>query len=492
MKAGNSNQHTPLVFVSYAREDNLPRGNEPGWLDWFCCHLKPSLDYAGIDLFIDNTIITGEYTPPIRQALDRATAGILLLSHHFMNSQYIMEKELPILIARYKAKQLDLFPVLLTYCSWNRLPVPYPQPHNGKQAHFLLSKLVLAEHDPDHPLDSLSGGRVNKVFDETTHRIIRYHEQRKKMEEELLKGATIVPGTPAPERTTIVDNPPPDNTTIIPDTKSIKDETIVIQKPAWASDAGKDQYGEWAEFTINGITQRMRWIEPGEFLMGSPEDEPGRNDDEYQHRVVITKGFWLADTACTQRMWKAVMGQNPSHFKGETLPVGQVSWDMADRFIKQCNQLLPGINLRLPTEAEWEYACRAGTTTPFHFGHTINTSLVNYNGNFPYSGVIKGEYREKTVEVKGLPCNNWGLYQMHGNIYEWCADWYTDWYGETYYKESLTKDPQGPETGVDRVLRGGSWDSEARNVRSAYRRIGTPVFRYCISGFRLFRGQTSK
>jgi len=274
-------------------------------------------------------------------------------------------------------------------------------------------------------------------------------------------------------------------TTIVPDSAKIESTTIVAQNPPWASAAGTDKYGTWAEFTIKGITQRMRWIEPGEFLMGSPEKELDRRDNEFQHRVVLTKGYWLADTTCTQTLWQAVMGNNPSYFKGNNLPVDSVSWNMADEFIAKCNHLIPGINLRLPTEAEWEYACRAGTTTPFSFGNTISTEEVNYNGKYPYGKGKKGVYRKKTVDVTSLPCNLWGLYQMHGNVWEWCHDWYAD----NYYEHSPPNDPPGPKTGVDRVLRGGCWSDGAGYVRSAFRFNGVPASRGRYYGFRLAGGQ---
>ena len=134
---------------------------------------------------------------------------------------------------------------------------------------------------------------------------------------------------------------------------------------AWASDWGEDEYGLWMAFTYKGIKQTFRWIEPGTFLMGSTEDEPERFDNELLHPVTLTQGFWLADSTVTQALWGAVMGDTPSDFKGENRPVENVSWDDAQRFIQKVNNMKPELQLCLPTEAQWEYACRAGTTTPF-------------------------------------------------------------------------------------------------------------------------------
>jgi formylglycine-generating enzyme required for sulfatase activity len=188
---------------------------------------------------------------------------------------------------------------------------------------------------------------------------------------------------------------------------------------------------------VNNVEFSFIWIEPGEFMMGSPEDESGRWSDELQHKVVLTKGYWMAETACTQELWQAVMGKNLSHFKGEQLPVENVSWYDCKEFIEKLNKLVPGLDARLPTEAEWEYACRAGTKTPFSFGEIITTDQVNYDGNYPYADEKKGAYRAKTVEVKSLPPNPWGLYEMHGNVWEWCEDIY----GDYLYPSGTVTDP---------------------------------------------------
>ena len=253
--------------------------------------------------------------------------------------------------------------------------------------------------------------------------------------------------------------------------------------PAWASAWGDDRYGLWAELEVENsrlsgglvlssssrkVVQRFRWIEPGSFLMGSPDSEPERDDDEGpQHPVILTQGFWLADTACTQALWLAVVGgHNPSYFKrGPQLPVERVSWDdVTTQFLPKLQALLPvDAEATLPTEAQWEYACRAGTTTSFSWGDTIHPDLVNYDGNYPYNGSPKGEYRERTVPVLALPTNSWGLYQMHGNVWEWCWDEPRD-----YAKDAMV-DPTGAIGDGPRVLRGGSWSSIAKHACSAFR-----------------------
>ena len=256
----------------------------------------------------------------------------------------------------------------------------------------------------------------------------------------------------------------------------------------WAGAWGEDEAGLWMTliFKEKDAQQTFRWIEPGAFLMGSPENEPERYENEIQHPVILTQGYWLADTACTQALWKAVMGDNPAFFK-ESLnnPVETVNWDDAQQFIAQLNKLVPGLNACLPTEAQWEYGCRAGTSTPFSFGENITPDQVNYNGNYPYTQGENGLYREKTVPVGSLPANLWGLYEMHGNLLEWCNDWYGD------YPADPVTDPGGPAEGAYRVLRGGSWNNLGRVARSANRYRRAPDYRAQPFGFRLALGQTA-
>jgi formylglycine-generating enzyme len=178
-----------------------------------------------------------------------------------------------------------------------------------------------------------------------------------------------------------------------------------------------------------------------------------------------------------------VMGSNPSYFGngGEECLVEGVSWDDCQSFIKKLNQMEGKDLYNFPTEAQWEYACRAGMRTPFFFGNCLSTDEANYDGNYPYSGCSKGKCRTETTPVYSFWANAWGLYDMHGNVWEWCRDWYGD-----YPKGSVT-DPVGPSSGDFRVIRGGSWDDYARYCRSAYRDYFSPDDRDGYLGFRLLR-----
>ncbi|MCP5536124.1 MAG: SUMF1/EgtB/PvdO family nonheme iron enzyme [Akkermansiaceae bacterium] len=248
--------------------------------------------------------------------------------------------------------------------------------------------------------------------------------------------------------------------------------------------------GEKKLFNIAGKEVAFHWCPPtgaGGFMMGSPDAEDGHNKSETRHKVVLSQGFWMMETEVTQGLWKEVMdGGNPSSFKkGDDYPVEQVSWEDCQKFIEKLNasgKLPAGLRAALPTEAQWEYACRAGRDTVFHYGNSLGSHQANFHGNYPYGGAAKGSYKQSTVEVRLYQPNDWGLYDMHGNVWEWCADWYDE---EYYGTTSAGRDPAGAKDGRYRVLRGGSWSYVACNCRSAYRGWYWPGYRGNVSGFRL-------
>ena len=245
----------------------------------------------------------------------------------------------------------------------------------------------------------------------------------------------------------------------------------------------------------DGVTLELVWVPPGVFMMGSKDtprsiaSKSGGIDswasDEYpRHKVSITNGFWMGKYEVTQAQWQTVMGNNPSHFKeaGPKTPVEKVSWNDCQKFMQKVSQRT-GQTFRLPTEAEWEYACRAGTETAFHYGDTLTSNQANFNGEHPYphDEAAKGVDLGKTISVGSYPPNAFGLYDMHGNVFEWCQDWY----GENYYQNSPVSDPSGPSYGLGRVTRGGSWREYAGNCRSAYRNGLIPNGCYFIFGLRV-------
>jgi len=251
-----------------------------------------------------------------------------------------------------------------------------------------------------------------------------------------------------------------------------------------AKEAKEKERKKSATGFADSINMKFVKIPAGSFMMGSPSDEPGRYDDETpQHSVTISKPFYMQTTEVTQGQWKAIMGSNPSYFSncGDNCPVENVSWNDIQDFIKKLNQEGED-TYRLPTEAEWEYAARGGTTTLFSFGNCLSTDQANYYGELRLflSDCPKGEYRQKTVSAGSFSPNAWGLYNMHGNVREWCQDWYAE-----NYPSGAVTDPTGPPSGSHRVLRGGGWLNANEDCRSAYRYANPPDVRHKSFGFRL-------
>ncbi|MDE5092467.1 MAG: SUMF1/EgtB/PvdO family nonheme iron enzyme, partial [Trichodesmium sp. St18_bin3_1_1] len=214
----------------------------------------------------------------------------------------------------------------------------------------------------------------------------------------------------------------------------------------------------------NGVSLEMVKIPGGRFLMGSPETEAERSGREGPQHYVDVPEFFMGKYAVTQAQWEAVMGNNPARFKGANRPVERVSWNDATEFCQKLSQIT-GKKYSLPSESQWEYACRAGTTTPFYFGETIRSELVNYDGNYTYADAPKGKCRKETTDVGIFPPNAFGLYDMHGNVLEWCQDvWHHNYNG-------APADGSAWEAGLGltRIFRGGSWSFYPRRCRSAYR-----------------------
>lgn len=238
----------------------------------------------------------------------------------------------------------------------------------------------------------------------------------------------------------------------------------------------------FAEDLDSSTTLEMVLIPGGTFPMGSPTRELERDDDEGpQHQVTVT-AFYLGKYPVTQAQWAAMMGTNPANFKGMNRPVETISWNEAVEFCRKLSEK-SGKEYRLPSEAEWEYACRAGTTTPFYFGKTITPKLANYRGTLTYGSASKGEYREQTTEVGSFPPNAFGLYDMHGNVWEWCQDSWHDNYKGAPTDGSAWINESGNNS--RRVLRGGSWRSAPWPCRSADRNREDPGDRSSILGFRV-------
>ncbi|KZN52566.1 formylglycine-generating enzyme family protein [Pseudoalteromonas luteoviolacea] len=247
----------------------------------------------------------------------------------------------------------------------------------------------------------------------------------------------------------------------------------------WANEHGFDKYGLWQRFSVKGVSQTMRYITPGIFLMGSLKEELGRQDNEYSHVRDIKNGFWIADTAVTQGLWTAVMGENPSVFSyskhARNLPVENVNWFDSQRFCQRLNRIIPELKVTLPDEAQREYACRAGTRTVYWWGNEVSTQHANYYN-----------MHRGPVDVASYAPNEWGLYQVHGNVWEWCQNIWKDDLSKYHVLNGLNGLLQNNErNNWQAALRGGSWKTSTFNFRAATRIQFNPKSRYSFFGLRL-------
>ncbi len=432
MSRGPAADEAVKVFVSYSHLDADKKDEV-----LTCLRALPRELRVITDVWHDRQMYPGDrFDEDIFARIGQADIFLALISRYYLASDYCRE-EMTGALREAEQRGCRVVPVIVgKTASWRDYPI-------GR--HLALppdGRAPTDWNDPDEHWAAVEQG-LKELFGELA----------KRRKTPPLEPA---PRKPAPPTTKPAGADPPD------------------PEPDWASDWGDDRYGRWLEFLVDDsaggapVVQRLRWIAPGSFTMGSPATEAGRDDDETPHRVTLSRGFWLADTACTQALWRAVMGENPSTFEGADRPVEQVSWADVQQFIARLNERLPGLAACLPTEAQWEYACRAGTRTPFSTGETITRAQANYDG-------------KETVAVEALPCNDWGLYQMHGNVWEWCSDWYD------YYPARAVTDPPGPDSGEERVLRGGSWNYNPAEVRSASRAGRAPGYRDNSIGFRLAR-----
>jgi formylglycine-generating enzyme required for sulfatase activity len=419
------------VFISYSHADR-------DWVERLKRMMAPLLRGSGQELRLwdDSQIEAGrKWREAIETALAQASVALLLVSDHFLASEFVMGEEVPKLLAAAEAEGVRVLWVSLSACLVEETEIHQYQ----------------AVLPPNRPLDQMAEAEAKEAL-KTIGLEIR---------KALKPQPEAVVAAPAPARL-------------------LQGRTLELG---------------------DGVSLPLIAIPAGEFVMGSPVDEPERRESEGpQHRVRLA-GFLMGQTPITQAQWRAVarlvppLGQRwqqdlpltPSHFSGQPdsdqRPVEQVSWDQA---IECCRRLsaITGDVYTLPSEAQWEYACRAGTISPFYFGDTISPELANYDGNYGYGEGPKGIYREQTTPVGMFPANAWSLQDMHGNVWEWCLDHWHENYEGAPIDGSAWRNNNSEQDGA-RLLRGGSWYYDPRNCRSACRALGQPDDAYDVVGFRV-------
>jgi formylglycine-generating enzyme required for sulfatase activity len=392
-----------------------------------------------VRLWDDSQIAAGsQWRPAIKAALAEAKVALLLVSDAFLASEFVMGEEVPSLLAAAEAEGVRVLWVSLSPCLVEHTPIHAYQ----------------AVLPPEQTLDAMEPPQQRLALVHIAETIGR------------ALAAEVPRATPAPSSAAAPFAP-----------------TATPQILRWSTTT--EVYWE----KLDGLELPLLRIPAGSFLMGSPATEPGRSSAEGPQRVVNLTEFLIGRTPITQAQWREVaswppagrpLNADPSFFKGSDRPVEQVSWDDAMEFCNRLSQRTPR-HYTLPSEAQWEYACRAGTTTPFAFGETIMPQLANYNGTVSYAKGPKGEFRQQTTPVGMFAANAWGLQGMHGNVREWCLDLWHDSYEGALVDGSAWVSGGGQS----RLLRGGSWYDFPRFCRSAFRLHDRPGLADDLVGFRV-------
>jgi formylglycine-generating enzyme required for sulfatase activity len=397
-----------------------------------------------IALWHDRLILPGQdWQATIDAKLDEAQIVLLLVSASFMDSDYAHGIEMTRALERHRARAAKVIPVIIRDCDWQTAPF------GGLQALPTGGKAVESWARPDEALTDIAKGIRSVVEAINAARAAP-------------AGVVGVAGAGGAESSGDA-APPPRAFQSRPKVEPIDDFWEGGKAPSWAAGWGRDQFGPRVDLRVEKASQRLRWIPAGKFWMGSPDTEKGRYPDEGpRHEETIAPGFWMFDTPCTQALWEAVMRENPSSFQGSDRPVESVSWDQCQEFLKRLNGRFEGLELKLPSEAQWEYACRAGTDGPRYREQLDAIAWYRDNSN------------EGTHPVGQLAPNAWGLFDTLGNVWEWCDDVWTDDYTVKRARAASAL----------WVIRGGSWSDGARDVRAASRLHDEPSLRSSALGFR--------
>jgi formylglycine-generating enzyme required for sulfatase activity len=487
------------LFISYSHVDR-------GWVERLQTMIRPLVRSHGLRLWDDSQIQPGDkWREEIETALAAAKVALLLVSSDFLASEFVTNSELPQLLAAAEEEGLRILWVPLRPSLVRRTPIdayqalgdparplarmePVEQEEALVEIALAIEKALAARHDsPPGAAAKTQGDSAGTPRQAAAPR----------------RGSSVLPGAERQAVATArsgaaqpemaqpkVAEPPPATVPL----QRFATSTCLLRQVGgrWSMERRSRQVEGYREELGGGVALTMVKIAAGNFLMGSPGDEPERSDDEGPQHEVMLGAFFMAQTPITQAQWRAVAGwqkverdlkADPSRFKGANRTVEQVSWFDAVEFCRRLNERT-GQRYGLPSEAQWEYACRAGSTTPFHFGPTLTPELANYDGNYVYANGPKGSYREQTTEVASFPANGWGLHDLHGNVWEWCED---HWHESYNFAPGDDQPWLIPAASADepRLLRGGSWVNYPGDCRSAYRDHDRPGDAGSIVGFRV-------
>lgn len=502
------------VFFSCAHEDEKFR-------DALVRHLTLLQRQGIITTWHDRKITAGqERQKVIDSHLESADIILLLISADFMASDYCYDIELARALARHERQEALVIPVILRSVSgWQDTPFGKlaALPTNGQpitlwpnqDAAFTdvatgLSKAIqklrslkfTTPAPPHNPLPSpepqspsITPAPPQDPSSLSDPQTSTADPSRQKFLQLLGWGSSGALGVVALSQLFKSQPPsPPQSPSIVIDPKFLKKISFTSMRLGSSGQILERPNSSAMVFTeelAKGVSMTMVKIPAGKFTMGSPTSEKDRVRDESPQHFVTIPEFYCGQTLVTQAQWQAIMGNNPSHFKGDDqLPVDSVSWLNAMNFCEKLSQKT-GRAYRLPSEAEWEYACRAGTQTPFAFGEAITPAVVNYNGNYPYASAATGEYRSKTTPVGIFPANNFSLYDMHGNVWEWCLDEWVNNYDNLPADGSARENANRLNNDIQRLLRGGSYSNYAWLCRSASRNYNAASLGFYNCGLRV-------
>ena len=486
------------LFISYSHVDRQ-------WVERLQTMIRPLVRSHGLRLWDDSQIQPGDkWREEIETALVAAKVALLLVSSDFLASEFVTNSELPQLLTAAEEEGLRILWVPLrpslvrvtAIYGYQGLgdpgrPLARMDPVEQEEAlveiALAIEKALAPRQDSPSAAAKTRGdsaGRPRQAAAPRSGSSVLAGAERQPVAAD--RSGAVQPEMAQPETAEPPAAPVP--------LQRYSTSTCLLRQEGgrWSMERRPLQVEGYREDLGEGVALTMVNIPAGSFLMGSPKDEPEREDDEGPQHVVTLGAFLMAQTPITQAQWRAVAGwqklerdlePDPSKFKGANRPVEQVSWFDALEYCRRLSKRT-GQRYRLPSEAQWEYACRAGSTTPFHFGATLTPDLANYDGNYVYGNGPKGTYREQTIDVASFPANGWGLHDMHGSVREWCEDHWHDSYNfapgddQPWLIPAVADDER-------RLLRGGSWNSYPWYCRSTYRNHYQPDYASYGVGFRV-------